>query len=1100
MALLSGHGDIIAEIYNNTIKMSDNCGSHCYGIHMYGDTYSQTIDLNYNLIYSDTSTSNYGMYFTKGTGTNTINEDYNGFYNINEIKDQSNIGISGGHRYTSNPGMKTGDENLDNNMEPFPASCYLDVNGGTDIGVYSGSRRATEGDGKVHIKVNDNGIINYSSVDFQNLNSAASALCDDMVLDVADGGYSGPVTLSSLDGIEITGTLGSGSTILDATGQSYGFSLDNVDNSEISGFNIVGDSSTIADIYLTNGSDSNTLTDFILKGVSDVTTTYTKTRHPYSYNSNDYTGGLMMAYKETGAGSDFYGIDENDKVLTTEVVTGSPTGTSPRDWNLGLAENGGTYYSFYFNNSDYPLESDALTELNALGMGAWTIDCWFENSYVWSGNAYSYTAPTGCAAGDPTLAAGYQTVPANPEILVKSSGALYIDDSDSNQISSSRIGSGDLPNGYGVSLVGSSVSNTIGSSMTWETNSSADIFTSSTGDNTITDCSALAYVLAGTGALTGCQTAPSGNLSSPAQDSGENTISFTFTASDPDHETLKAKVEYESDFDGECNGPWLKANISTTILATLGTPTVDNSAGYQITNISSSSTNTISGTWIANELIIDGDGIDGEHCLQITVNDETADQTTPSPKAFTYAYQEATPPAETGGTSIGAFLSGIASSATDDTADEPTEEPTEEPVDEEIPVEEEPTDEPSEPELPVSPVSDAVEEYVVEPVYEYFIEPAPVTVETPEPTFEYIETSVMEDLIEEHASQQGEYSAPSGQSVGEIMSGGTAHIINEISESLDFEEMESYTAYTADGPITVTSAQEFENLVEAEIENVGLANIDINNDHVADIVNLRFGVSLTDNNPDGDIAPTDLEFYCGTDPNVADINNWDKPVIHGMNNVIAGSNPKISICSSANDTVDLVIVNASGGEELFAQASVLSADDVQSKEIFVGTATIDDGNKGSINVPEALPDGEYYLFAIGDNGTGIANITVNSDESLKDLTIEVDKENLILGETVDKVIVLASKANEFEKDEYLNLFAGEADESIVLTAEKDTIVYITIQSRIFSSVVIADANGVTKIQDSLIAELPPGSHNITAYSSDPETNRISNLISFIYTK
>jgi hypothetical protein len=1097
IVLLSDHGVIAAEVYNNTINMSDSCGAEYSGIYSFGD-YGRTIDLTYNLIYSDSLTSKYGMRIGKGVGGQTITEDYNGFYNIGEVLDQNNIVTSGGHRYTASPGMKTGDENLDNNMEPFPASCYLDVNGGTDVGAYSGSRRATEGDGKVHIKVNDNGIINYSSVDFQSLSQAAEALCDDMVLDVADGSYSGPVTLSSLDGIEITGTLGSGSTTLDATGQSYGFSLDNVDNSTISGFNIIGDSSTIAAIYLTNGSGSNALTDLILKGVSDVTTTYTKTDHRYVYNGMDYTTNLMMVYLKTGAGSDFYNIDSEDKDLTTEVMTGSPSGTVYRDWNLGLAESGGNPYSFYFNSSDYPLESDALTELNALGMGTWTIDCWFENAYVWSGNSYVYTAPTGCAAGDPTIAAGYQTSPAIPEITTKSSGALYIENSDNNQISSSRIGSGDLPNGYGVSLVGSSAINTIGSSMTWETNNSADVFTSSTGDNTITDCTDLSYILAGIGALTGCQTSPSGTLSSPTQDSGENTISFTFTASDQDHETLKAKVEYEQTPGGACTGPWLKANLDTTVGATLGTPTVDNSAGYQITNILSSNTNTISGTWIANEI----EGVDGDHCLQITVNDEAADQTTPSAKIVSYTYQAPTPPAETGGTSIGAFLSGIAASPAADTPDEPAEdepvaedEPTDEPVDEPV---DEPADEPAE-ELPVSTVSDAVEEYVVEPVYEYFVEPAPVTVETPEPTFEYIETEVMSELIEDLESQ-GEYSAPSGPSVGEIMSGGTGRVIDEISESFDFEELESYTAYTADGAVTVTSEQEFEDLVEAEIEAVGLANVDINNDHVADVVNLRFGVSLTDNNPDGDIASTALEFYCGTDPNVADINDWDRPVIHGMNNVISGSNPKISICSIPGDTVDLVIVNASETEDLFAQASVLSADDVQSKEIFVGTATVDDGNKGSINVPEALPDGEYYLFAIGDNGTGVASLTVNSEESLKDLTLEVSKENLILGPTVDGVVVLASKANEFEKDEYLNQFAGEADESIVLTAEKDTIVYITIQSRIFSSVVIADANGMTQIHDSVIAELQPGSHTITAYSSDPETNKISNLISFIYTK
>lgn len=1087
IALMSVNGAITAEIYNNTIKMSSNCGTECSGIYSAGDNV-RTIDLNYNLIYSDNPTSKYGIWVVKGAGGQSITEDYNGFYNTGEIQDQSNIVTSGGHRYTANPGMKTGDENLDNNMESFPASCYLDVNGGTDVGAYSSSRRATEGDGKVHIKVNDNGIINYSSVDFQSLSQAAEALCDNMVIDVATGSYAGTtIALSSLDGIEITGTSGSSSTTIDATGLTYGFSLDNVTNSEISGFNILGDSNTTAAIYLSNESDGNILSDLILKGISEVTTTRTKTRHPYTYNGTDYTAGLMMIYKKTGDTSDFYGIESDDEVMSTEVITGSPSGTVQRDWNLALAEGGGNYYSLYFNATDYPLESDALTELNALEMGTWTIDCWFENSYVWAGNSYAYTAPTGCAAGDPTLAAGYQTVPANPEISVKSSGALYIENSDNNQISSSRIGSGELPNGYGVSFVGSSVSNTIGSSMTWETNSSADIFTSSTGDNTITDCTALEYILAGTGALINCQTAPSGTLSSPTQDSGENTVSFTFTASDPDHETLKAKVEYEQAPGGACTGPWLKANLDTTVSATSGTPTVDNSAGYQITNISSSSTNTVSATWIANEI----EGVNEDHCLQITVNDETADQTTPSHEAFYYSYQEPTPPVETGGTSIGAFLSGLASSVAADTPDEPT-------VDE--PVAEEPEEEAveEEPAPPAQDDPDLPNDTVIEYVYEYFApedsEEAPAEEEpedepTDEPTG--VTQEELESAIEEYlgadptqAPAQETYEGISEVSRGEISEAITGSV------GLFYEEGEPITM----GGTTYENLEAFEVALEEQLEEEGVyaGAFDFNENGIADVMEVLAGVDITNpySDNDGDGVDATTEVICGTSLSDADGLGFLNPAI--PDGVTMGSNSGFIICSDTPGKFEIALMSLELYEEMKE-----SEEEIELEENWIPLGVGEIIGQTAVFTPREdveIPEDEYYLLIIAEELISEVMTVTIADSLVPDaISLELSEEEV--GQTLG--FIRGFLGSEAHIDQWKDMIGA----TLTIGTDSPGIVYLTYNSLVVHSTVISDASEPLKINVNIPKILAYNEdHKLTAYIYNPELKTISNISSLIFRK
>jgi hypothetical protein len=1088
------------DILNNTIKMN-SAGGGARGIEI-SDNNDSTgaamtdVDIKYNIVFSDTdiSSSVAGIVVRQVNDSTAMEvfEDYNDTYNVtatDTTNPPTNLTFTqGGHSIAVKPGMMTENAGSTDDLYPFPGSCMFDVDGTTDMGAYSASKRAAVG-GKTIINVADSGPVDYSSVDFTSIKDAGRAACyNDYKISVAAGTYLGNVWIAGKGDLILEGE-GSGTTTIDS--RSNGNSdatlwLNSVDNAIVSGFTLIGDATDTAALYIYNGSDGNTFTDIILSGITSATTSYTKTFHPYSYNSNDYTqdSKLMMFHSKTAAGTDLLNIDENDEDITSMLSTYS----SGENWNLGLVSTGGAYYTIYWDDGDYPTGAEALDELSNFASG-WTMDCWSDDAYEYnsSDGSYTYNTPTGgtsdCSASTPTpITSGYQSNPSTPAINSFQNGTLYISSSNSNEISSSTIQN----SANGVSFSGAAASNTIGSNMTFTSSDPYDIYTSSTGDNTITTsdyCATLNYLVTSTGKLLGCNTAPTVTGLTATQAADEtNTVDVGVTIDDPDNDDITIQVQYGSYDGNDCanTAEWTYATLSSVL------STVDTSSG----------SSTLSFGWNSSS---DVGSSDGTYCLRINATDDD-NSTTSASTTVIYAYQAPTADPQTGGSSIGAFLSGLAPSPSIDIVDEPADEPT----DEEAPAEEEPTDEPTteeaapEEELPTETVHEVVVEYIAEPVYEYFTddEPSEPIVEEPVVEEPIIDQSTKDELIEEYESQETSAKEPV-ITVQEFSSGSPAKIAKSMKELIEFEE--EYTAYTSEGPKTAANAKELEEIIKEEIEKVGAHALDLNKDFVADGVNEIFGVSLTDTNPDGDLLSNAAEFYCGTDPNTADVNDWSKPIVKSLDNAVASSKPAIRVCSSAGDSVDIILVKDSKLAEL-GQASVFSSNDTSSNEIFVGTATVDDGNKGAITVPTELVDGEYYLFAIGENGTGVANMTVNSEESLKDLTLEVSKENLILGSTVDGLIVLASKANDFEKDDYLNQFAGTADESIILTAEKDTIVYVTIQSRILSSVVIADANGTTKIQDSLIAELPPGTHTFTAYSSDPETNRVSNVISFIFSK
>jgi S-layer family protein len=601
----------------------------------------------------------------------TVTEDYNGSYNITQLANisegNSNFTlIQPGNSYENiNPVMMSEDVPTANDMQPYPASCYFDVDGDKDIGAYGNSTGTDRTRGTIY--VNGTGTPDYSTHDFMTINDAASAMCPSAstqpvnTLNVAAGTYLEQVRFENMDGITITGA-GSGSTTIDSTGTGTDTTLMllNVDNSTIKKFTLTAAATDPAALGVYSGSDGNIITDVILSGATTVTTAYTATRHPYTYDGNDYAeNGVYFTHDNSGTpNDDFIWSSTTDDFPITDGIA-----STPQIWNLGLANNGSEYYTFYAAETERldvnTTMFDTADSLNDYldAFGAFDVDCWADDVFVWNGSSYGYTAPTGCAAGDPTLTAGYQTNPATPAVSSYQGGTLNIASSDSNNISSTTIQNAT----NAISLSGTAATNTIDTNMTFTSNTT-DIKTFSTGDNTVTTddyCATLNYLVVSTGKLLGCNTAPTVTDFSASQTSGTNTADVGVTIDDPDNDEVALQVQYGF-YNGSCANTteWTTASVPSTVSP------VDTLNG----------SSTLSFIWgIISERISTSDGT---YCLKVTATDDDS-FTANSSTTITYTYQM--PQVTTGG---GTPIANISTNSTDSKGGDTSKEIDEEEKDE----------------------------------------------------------------------------------------------------------------------------------------------------------------------------------------------------------------------------------------------------------------------------------------------------------------------------------------------------------------------------------------------------------------------------------
>lgn len=129
---------------------------------------------------------------------------------------------------------------------------------------------------------------------------------------------------------------------------------------------------------------------------------------------------------------------------------------------------------------------------------------------------------------------------------------------------------------------------------------------------------------------------PTGSFNSATQKiDGSGDVDLSIEVDDNEGSDTKAKLEYETDSDGACNGPWGAATLIGPATADFddsgGAPDVAGGA-YQVGTtattriITSSGSNTVQFDWDSDS---DLPAANGTQCLRLTVNDDTEDQATP---------------------------------------------------------------------------------------------------------------------------------------------------------------------------------------------------------------------------------------------------------------------------------------------------------------------------------------------------------------------------------------------------------------------------------------------------------------------------------------
>lgn len=127
---------------------------------------------------------------------------------------------------------------------------------------------------------------------------------------------------------------------------------------------------------------------------------------------------------------------------------------------------------------------------------------------------------------------------------------------------------------------------------------------------------------------------PTGSFNSASQIAdGSGNADISVEINHFDDEDTRLKIEFETDSDGACDGPWGGATLIGPVAADFtdsgGVPDLNNAAEYQIgsgantTVITSSGSNTITFDWDSET---DVGAVDGTQCLRLTSNDIWQDQ------------------------------------------------------------------------------------------------------------------------------------------------------------------------------------------------------------------------------------------------------------------------------------------------------------------------------------------------------------------------------------------------------------------------------------------------------------------------------------------
>jgi uncharacterized repeat protein (TIGR01451 family) len=501
------------------------------------------------------------------------------------------------------------------------------------------------------------------------------------------------------------------------------------------------------------------------------------------------------------------------------------------------------------------------------------------------------------------------------------------------------------------------------------------------------------------------------------------------------------------------NGPDDATNIQVTNTLPSGF-SYGNSAPTQGTFLTSTGLWAVGGLVSGSEATLMFDAVVGAsagttftNSVEVTSVTEADPDSTPNNAVTTEddygSVQGTVAAAATGGSNY--TPSGGGSSSTKDKlsgeeAEEKAEEPEEEPeevieeeiVEEEV-VEEEPA--PSE-ELP----TDTVIEAVVEPIYEYFVEPTPPAPPAyqPPPTPPAPAPPVQEGLLDEAM----------------------------VSNAIDLYLQE---------PIPEPKEKS-----EYDPETAGS---DVDGDRLSDAFAAANGLPLGEIDPDGDSYSNEKEIYCGTNPLVSDELN---PKVSNLERVTSGSTPAFRLCAETpGDSYEIYLVDQESDEQLL-----------------LGNTTIGDDNRGVFVPGTPIPDGSYYILAknADEEELHVSSFTVSDSDAPTAPGIQLvagTGGGSDLGRTVRLVIEFNGDIYTFDSERFIASASTQA--FIKGSSGPRLIAYATWQSRILGSVVISDAS-TGEFELEIPSDLPPGEHEILVYVTDEENNLVSSVTSFIFTR
>ncbi|PIR03173.1 MAG: hypothetical protein COV60_01735 [Candidatus Magasanikbacteria bacterium CG11_big_fil_rev_8_21_14_0_20_43_7] len=423
------------ESFNNTfVKYTNGTAFEVYDQSSFGSRVTST----YNIFYQAATTASGTAisYPSSPAAGSATSSDYNLFWNY-----ATNISGNGStYAISSNSIQKDpffSNTTTYNSISEF--SGVFDVNGTRDIGHISQARVGT-------IPIGTGNLITT----FDTVSTTVRA---NDTLNFTAGTFDG-FSISSLSGITIDGV--GATTIFNAGASANALSF--------------------------TSSDSLTLTDFVTQNASSTVTTYTMTRHPFSYGGTDYDalvggGSGVTLFSGDGGFGDIHNVATNDTDISSYV------GTPAQDWHLGLValgpNNGNAKLTIYFRGDFFSDEAGALSYTQGIDADA-TIVFWATSTLVAddSGN-YTYNAPSG-----PTVITLYQSGTPSIDKTVIYYAGIKLDNSDSATITNVTS----TANSYGIWFNGSSASNTVNTS-TLSSSVVYDVFSSSTADNTLNNTS-----------------------------------------------------------------------------------------------------------------------------------------------------------------------------------------------------------------------------------------------------------------------------------------------------------------------------------------------------------------------------------------------------------------------------------------------------------------------------------------------------------------------------------------------------------------------------------------------------------------------------------